>query len=209
MQTPSEGQNPNRSINSLTTKPPKGQATLFMGNSYNIIQNMYNKHQISGIFENPTPKAADQLAIDKARLNLEQPNVNLASCRRGEQSQRLTPLGYLSLLHQPSGCRFLPYIHDDTNRPHIERSVISFVEQDLGGEVCRGSDHRTTERFLFDYPSKAKVAQFDLSEKINSAKWKLPFPCNKIEDERKALTCGKPHSDASDDSRTFSGFKSQ
>lgn len=69
----------------------------------------------------------------------------------------------------PSCCWFLPYINDDANRPHIERSVVSFIKQDLGGEVGWSPDHRTTERFLFDYPSKTEVAEFDLLKRTESS----------------------------------------
>lgn len=55
-------------------------------------------------------------------------------------------------------------IHNNTNRPHVQRSIISLVQQNLWGQVGGGADHRATERLLTDDTGKAKVTQLHLKE---------------------------------------------
>lgn len=53
-------------------------------------------------------------------------------------------------------------VHDHTNRPHVQGSIITLVQEDLGGQVRRRSHNRPTERLFSDDASKAKVAKFHL-----------------------------------------------
>lgn len=55
-------------------------------------------------------------------------------------------------------------VHDDTHRPHVKWTVVALVQQNLGGQVGRGANHRATERLLADDTGKTKVTQLHLRE---------------------------------------------
>lgn len=68
---------------------------------------------------------------------------------------------------------FLPDIDDDSNRPHVQRSVVAFVPQDLRGEIRWRADHRTPERLLTDDPSETEVAQLHLKREDEGVSLKM------------------------------------
>lgn len=55
-------------------------------------------------------------------------------------------------------------VDDDADRPHVQRSVVSFAAQHLGCQVGRSADHRAPERLFPDDTSKAEVAELHLEE---------------------------------------------
>ena len=56
----------------------------------------------------------------------------------------------------------LPDVNDYANRPHIQRSVVTFVFQHFRGQVGRRAHHRATERPFTDYSRESEIAQLHL-----------------------------------------------
>lgn len=54
------------------------------------------------------------------------------------------------------------HIHDHTNRPHVQRAIVSLVQEHLRGQVSRRAHDRTAERLLSNDASKTKVTKFHL-----------------------------------------------
>lgn len=55
-------------------------------------------------------------------------------------------------------------IHNDTDRPHVQRAVVTLVQQNLWGQVGWGANHRAAERLLANDSGETKVAQLHLRE---------------------------------------------
>ncbi len=53
-------------------------------------------------------------------------------------------------------------IHDHTYRPHVQRAIVTLVQQDLGGQISWRANDRTAERLLSDDAGKTKVTKFHL-----------------------------------------------
>lgn len=53
-------------------------------------------------------------------------------------------------------------IHDHTNRPHVQRAIVSLVQEDLRGQVSRRAHDRAAERLLSNDAGKTKVTKFHL-----------------------------------------------
>lgn len=56
-------------------------------------------------------------------------------------------------------------VHNDTDRPHVQRAVVALVQQDLRRQVGRCTDHRAAKRLLTDDTGKAKITQLHLRER--------------------------------------------
>lgn len=65
-------------------------------------------------------------------------------------------------LNKDARLELLPDVDDDAHRPHVQRAVVAFVSQNLGGQIGRRANHGTPEGLFPDDPSKSKVAEFDL-----------------------------------------------
>lgn len=57
-------------------------------------------------------------------------------------------------------------IHNDTDRPHVQRAVIALVQKNLGGQIGRGAYHRAPKRLLTNDTGEAEVTQLHL-RKVN------------------------------------------
>lgn len=56
-------------------------------------------------------------------------------------------------------------VHDDANRPHVQRAVVALVEQNLRCQVSGGPDHRATEGLFANDAGESKVTQLHLEKK--------------------------------------------
>lgn len=82
------------------------------------------------------------------------------------------------------------HINDDTHWPHIQRSVIAFVSQNLWSKVGWCAYNWTPKWFLSDDPGKAKVTKFYLfNEKCYSKTYIIFIIKYIVEEVLSSISC--------------------
>lgn len=59
-------------------------------------------------------------------------------------------------------CPTQAHVHDDADGPHVERAVVTLVQENLRCQVGRGADHGAAEGLFTNDAGKAKVTEFHL-----------------------------------------------
>lgn len=57
------------------------------------------------------------------------------------------------------------HVHDDAQRPHVQRAVVTAAADHLRRQIGGRAHHRAAERLLADNAGKAKIAELHLPER--------------------------------------------